>query len=259
MTTQHYSPVEMMAVAAAREIRDGEVVFAGTGLPMLATMLAQRTHAPDCVIVFEAGAVDPRMLQLPMSVGDSRTLVGAAQSAGLFEIFNYVLQGGRVDVGFLGGAQIDRYGNINSTAIGTNPRQPDVRLPGSGGSADIAALSGRTVIIAHHQRRRFPPRLDYCTSPGWIDGGDTRRAAGIYGGGPSAVVTTLGVIRYREQTRLPYLASFHPGLDTQRVQAETGFELDLGDAHETLSPSAEELDILRHQIDPDGIFLKPLE
>ncbi|TRZ90122.1 MAG: ketoacid-CoA transferase [Rhodocyclaceae bacterium] len=257
--TPRYSTVEMMAVAAAREIRDGEVVFAGTGLPMLATMLAQRTHAPDCVIVFEAGAIDPRMLQLPMSVGDSRTLVGAAQSAGLFEVFNYVLQGGRVDVGFLGGAQVDRYGNINSSAIGANPRDPEVRLPGSGGSADVAALSGRTVIIAHHERRRFPLRVDYRTSPGWIDGGDTRRAAGIYGGGPSALVTTLGVIRYREQTRLPYLASYHPGLDVQRVQAETGFELDLGEARETLPPSAGELDILRHQIDPEGIFFKPLK
>lgn len=255
MTTQRYSTVEIMAVAAAREIRDGEVVFAGTGLPMLATMLAQRTHAPDCVIVFEAGAVDPRMLHLPMSVGDSRTLVGAAQSAGLFEIFNYVLQGGRVDVGFLGGAQIDRYGNLNSTAIGANPREPDVRLPGSGGSADVAALSKRTVIIARHERRRFPLRVDYCTSPGWIDGGDTRRVAGIYGGGPSAVVTTMGVIRYREQTRLPYLASYHPGLDAQRVQNETGFELDLEEARETLPPSAEELDILRRQIDPEGIFI----
>lgn len=256
MNKQPCSTVELMAVAAAREIRDREVVFAGTGLPLLATMLAQRTHAPDCVIVFEAGAVDPRMRHLPMSVGDSRTLAGAAQAAGLFEIFNYVLQGGRVDVGFLGGAQIDRYGNLNSTGIGPNQQRPALRLPGSGGSADVAALARRTVIITRHERRRFPLRVDYCTSPGWIAGGATRRAAGIYGGGPAAVVTTMGVIRYRESTKEPYLASYHPGINAQQVQAETGFALDLSEALETLPPSAEELDILRRKIDPERIFLK---
>ncbi|MFA7278840.1 MAG: CoA-transferase [Sterolibacterium sp.] len=250
------STTELMAVTAAREIHDAEVVFAGTGLPMLATMLAQRTHAPDCVIVFEAGTVDPRMRHLPMSVGDSRTLAGAAQAAGLFEIFNYVLQGGRVDVGFLGSAQIDRYGNLNSTRIGSDRQRPAVRLPGSGGSADVAALAKRTIVIARHERRRFPERVDYRTSPGWIDGGETRRRAGIYGGGPAAVVTTMGVIRYREMTREPYLASFHPGLSAQQVQDETGFALDLSDAEETRLPGKEELDILRREIDPERIFLK---
>jgi glutaconate CoA-transferase subunit B len=256
MSPANCSTMELMAVTAAREIRDAEVVFAGTGLPMLATMLAQRTHAPDCVIVFEAGAVDPRMLHLPMSVGDSRTLAGAAQAAGLFEIFNYILQGGRVDVGFLGSAQIDRYGNLNSTRIGADRQRPAVRLPGSGGSADVAALARRTIVIARHERRRFPERVDYCTSPGWIDGGETRRATGIYGGGPAAVVTTMGVIRYRETTREPYLASFHPGLSAQQVQNETGFALDLADAQETPLPGKEELDILRREIDPERIFLK---
>ncbi|MBI5923791.1 MAG: ketoacid-CoA transferase [Betaproteobacteria bacterium] len=250
------STTELMAVTAAHEIRDAEVVFAGTGLPMLATMLAQRTHAPDCVIVFEAGAVDPRMLHLPMSVGDSRTLAGAAQAAGLFEIFNYVLQGGRVDVGFLGSAQIDRYGNLNSTRIGPSRQRPEVRLPGSGGSADVAALARRTIVIARHERRRFPERVDFRTSPGWIDGGETRQAAGIRGGGPAAVVTTMGVIRYREGTREPYLASYHPGLSAQQVQDETGFALDLSDAQETPPPGNEELAILRREIDPERIFLK---
>jgi glutaconate CoA-transferase subunit B len=256
MSRPNCSTTELMAVTAAREIRDAEVVFAGTGLPMLATMLAQRTHAPDCVIVFEAGAVDPRLLHLPMSVGDSRTLADAAQAAGLFEIFNYVLQGGRVDVGFLGSAQIDRYGNLNSTRIGADRQRPAVRLPGSGGSADVAALARRTIVIARHERRRFPERVDYRTSPGWIDGGETRRATGIYGGGPAAVVTTMGVIRYRETTREPYLASYHPGLTAQQVQDETGFALDLADAQETQMPGKEELEILRREIDPERIFLK---
>lgn len=258
MNQSRWSTLEIMAVAAAREIRDGEVLFAGTGLPMLSAMLAQRTHAPRCKIVFEAGAIDPEMLHLPMSVGDSRTLVGAAQAAGLFEVFNYVLQGGRVDVGFLGGAQIDRYGNLNSTAIGGDYRKPKVRLPGSGGSADVAALSGRTVVIAHHQRRRFPERVDYCTSPGWLAGGKTREEAGIPGGGPIAVVTTMAVIRFRPDTREPYLASYHPGLNGNTVQGETGFALDCTEAVETIPPTPEELQILRNVVDPERIFLKRL-
>lgn len=255
MSARPFSTLEIMAVAAAREIRDREVVFAGTGLPMLGAMLAQRTHAPHCVIVFEAGGVDPRMLHLPMSVGDSRTLVGAAQAAGLLDAFTYILQGGRVDVGFLGGAQIDRYGNLNSTAIGDYLR-PAVRLPGSGGSADVAALAGRTVIIARHERRRFPERVDYRTSPGWLTGGDSRQRAGIAGGGPAAVVTTLGVLRYRAKTREPYLASYHPGTTPVNVQAATGFPLGLDDAVETTAPTAQELAILRTEVDPEGVFLK---
>ena len=243
MSTRRYSTMEIMAVAAAREIRDREVVFAGTGLPILGVMLAQRTHAPHCTLVFEAGAVDPVMLHLPMSVGDSRTLVGAAQAAGLFEVFAYVLQGGRVDMGFLGGAQIDRYGNLNTTAIGPDYRRPRVRLPGSGGSA-------------RHERRRFPERVDYCTSPGWLTGGDARERAGLPMGGPSAVVTTMGVIRYRAVTREPYLASYHAGLSPEAVQAETGFALDVSGATATPEPSREEIDILRQVVDPERIFLK---
>lgn len=249
------STTELMAVAAAREIRDREVVFAGTGLPMLGAMLAQRTHAPRITVVFEAGGVDPQMLHLPMSVGDSRTLTGAAQASGLFDVFNYLLQGGRVDVGFLGGAQIDRYGNLNSTALG-DYRRPAVRFPGSGGSADVAALSGRTVVIARHEKRRFVEKVDYVTSPGWLDGRDSRERAGIPGGGPAAVVTTLGVIRYRERSREPFLASYHPGGSPATVAAETGFSLDLSEAVPTAPPTAEELDILRRVVDPEGIFLR---
>jgi glutaconate CoA-transferase subunit B len=245
---------ELMAITAAREIRDREVVFAGTGLPMLGAMLAQRTHAPLCTIVFEAGGVDPQMLHLPMSVGDSRTLVGAAQAVGLLDAFTYILQGGRVDVGFLGGAQVDRYGNLNSTGVG-DYRRPAVRFPGSGGSADVATLSGRTVIIARHEKRRFVERVDYLTSPGWLEGGDSRERAGIPRGGPAAVVTTLGVIRYRPGSREPYLASFHPGQSARSVAEETGFPLDLSEAVETPAPRAEELEILRHAVDPEGVFL----
>ena len=251
-----YTLTELMAVTAAREIEDGEVVFAGTGLPMLGAMLAQRTHAPNCCIIFEAGTVASQLAHLPMSVGDPRVMRGAAMAAGLSEVFTYVLQAGRVDVGFLSGAQIDGFGNINSTCIGADPRHPKVRFPGSGGSCDIACLAKRTVIIALHEKRRFPRRVDYVTSPGWLDGGDSRRDAGLIRGGPSVVVTTKGVMRFRSDTKLMYLANYHPGLTAQAVADETGFPLDTTAATETPMPSAAELCILREIVDPERIFLK---
>jgi glutaconate CoA-transferase, subunit B len=251
-----YTLTELMAVAAAREIADGEVVFAGTGLPMLGAMLAQRIHAPHCCIIFEAGTVASQLAHLPMSVGDPRAMRGAAMAAGLFEVFSYVLQAGRVDVGFLSGAQVDRFGNINSTAIGADPRHPQVRFSGSGGACDIACLAKRTVIIALHERRRFPEKVDYITSPGWVAEENSRRRAGLRQGGPSVVVTTRGVLRFRPDTHQMYLASYHPGLTPTAVAAETGFLLDIQDAVETPIPTPEELHILRDVIDPERVFLK---
>jgi glutaconate CoA-transferase subunit B len=256
MADYAYSLTELMTVASAREIADGEVVFAGTGLPMLSIMLAQRTHAPRCCIIFEAGTVASQLAHLPMSVGDPRVMRGAATAAGLYEVFAYLLQAGRVDVGFLSGAQVDRFGNINSTAIGTDPRHPKVRFSGSGGACDIACLAKRTVIIALHEKRRFPDRVDYITSPGWLRGGDTRRESGLRWGGPSVVVTTRGVMRFRPDTHEMYLASHHPGLSPESVAEETGFPLDISDAVETPIPSLEELRILREAVDPERIFLK---
>lgn len=255
MTKQDYSLTELMAVAAAREIQDGEVVFAGTGLPMLGVMLAQRTHAPQCCIIFQAGTVASQLAHLPMSVGDPRTIRGAATAAGLYEVFTYMLQAGRVDVGFLSGAQVDRFGNINSTSIGPDPRSPRVRFSGSGGACDIACLARRTIIMARHEKRRLPKRVDYITSPGWLEGGDSREKAGLIRGGPSAVVTTKGVMRFRPETREIYLASYHPGLTPQAVAEDTGFPLDIEGAIETPPPTAEELRILREVVDPERIFL----
>jgi glutaconate CoA-transferase subunit B len=251
-----YTLTELMAVAAAREILDGEVVFAGTGLPMLGAMLAQRSHAPNCCIIFEAGTVASQLAHLPMSVGDPRVMRGAAVAAGLSEVFTYILQAGRVDVGFLSGAQIDRFGNINSTAIGPDPRHPRVRFSGSGGSCDIACLACRTVIIAKHEKRRFPETVDYITSPGWLTGGDSRSQAGLVRGGPSVVVTTMGVMRFRPETREMYLESFHPGLSAEAIAGETGFPLDIEGAVETPIPSLDELYILREIVDPERVFLK---
>jgi len=255
MASPAYTLTELMAVVAAREIRDGEVVFAGTGLPMLGVMLAQRTHAPHCVIIFEAGTVDSQLSHLPMSVGDPRAMRRAATAAGLMEVFTYVLQAGRVDVGFLSGAQVDRFGNINSTSIGRNPRRPSVRFSGSGGACDIACLAKRTVIIAKHEARRFPERVDYITSPGWLEGGTSRRDAGLIRGGPEAVVTTMGVMRFRPKSKAAYLTSFHPGLTSGSVAKATGFALDTKGAVETPPPTPGELRILREEVDPEGIFL----
>ncbi len=254
--TPTYSLTELMAVSAAREIKDGEVVFAGTGLPMLGAMLAQRTHAPDCLIIFEAGAIGSRLAHLPMSVGDPRTVRGAAMAAGLGEVFTYLLQAGRVDVGFISGAQIDRYGNINSTSIGEDYRHPTVRFPGSGGSCDIACLAQRTVIIAQHEKRRLPQHIDYITSPGWLEGGDSRQRAGLVRGGPSVIVTTKGMLRFRPTSHEAYLASYHPGLSAEAVAADTGFALDTADATQTPVPTADELHILRDVVDPERVFLK---
>lgn len=256
MGAQDFTLTELMAVTAAKEIQDGEIVFAGTGLPMLAAMLAHRTHAPGCCIVFEAGTVASQLAHLPMSVGDPRVMRGAASAAGLSEVFTYVLQAGRVDVGFLSGAQIDRYGNINSTSIGLDPAHPKVRFSGSGGACDIACLAKRTVIIALHEKRRFPETVDYVTSPGWMEGEDSRRKAGMIRGGPSAVVTTMGVMRFRPQTKRMYLASYHPGVTPQSVADNTGFVLDIEGATETPAPSPVELEILRGTVDPERIFLK---
>jgi len=256
MTVQTYSLTELMAVVAAREIADGEIVFAGTGLPMLAVMLAQRTHAPHCHIIFEAGTCASQLAHLPMSVGDPRVMRGAAMAAGLSEVFAYVLQGGRVDVGFLSGAQVDRFGNINSTSIGIDPRHPDVRFSGSGGACDIACLSRRSIIIALHEKRRFPEKVDYITSPGWLEGGDSRRRAGLLQGGPAAVVTTMGLLRFQADTRAMFLASYHPGLSPRQVAEQTGFPLNVEAAVETHPPTENELRILREEVDPERVFLK---
>jgi glutaconate CoA-transferase subunit B len=249
----NYTTTELMVVSAAREIRNKEVVFVGTGLPMLGAMLAQRTHAPDCIIIFESGSIDPKLSHLPMGVSDPRTTKMAAMVGGLVDVFS-ILQSGYVDVGFLGGAQVDIYGNINSTCIGSY-YQPNVRLPGSGGSCDVACLAKRVVIICRHEKRRFPQRVDYITSPGWIDGPDAREKSGLQIGGPSAVVTNMGIMRFNKYSKKSYLASFHPGFSPEQIAANTGFDLDISQAVKTEEPQEEEIKILRREIDPRGIFL----
>jgi glutaconate CoA-transferase, subunit B len=251
--SQDYTLNEMMVIASAREIRNGEVVFVGTGLPMLSGMLAQHTHAPNCVLIFETGAIDPKLKHLPMGVSDPRTTHMAASAAGLLDVFAE-LQSGHIDAGFLGGAQIDAFGNINSTCIG-DYSHPRVRLPGSGGSCDIACLAKRTIIITRHEKRRFPEKVDYVTAPGWLDGPGAREKAGLSCGGPAVIVTTMGEMRFDKTTRRAYLASYHPGFTPEQVAENTEFKLDISRAMETEKPQKQELKTLREEIDPLQIFL----
>lgn len=251
-----YTSREMMAVAAAREIRDGEIVFCGTGISMLAAMAAKRISAPNSVIFFETGAVDASLEEIPMAVGDSRVMLGAALHGSLADAFAFMQNRttGRRVVGILGAAQIDPYGNLNSTAIG-DYHHPKVRFSGSGGACDVGSFVSRSIIFMQHARRKFVSRLDYLTCPGWLDGPDGRQKAGLPGGGPAAVITDLAIMRFDEETRRMYLAGIYPGVDTDRILGNMGFEVDMSRVETVPPPSPEELVILREQCDPQRLIL----
>jgi glutaconate CoA-transferase subunit B len=241
-----------MVVAAAREIQDGEVVFVGMRLPLLAFCLARSTHAPTAVGLFENGVVrDSPALAFLVTMSDGPNVTGAVWCTDMREVMG-LMQSGRVTLGFIGGAQVDRFGNLNTTSVG--PRSGSVRLPGSGGAADIASLARRHVVIMAHERRRFVERVDYVTSPGHGEGGNWRVRTGLPGGGPSAVITTLGLFRFDAATREMVLASVHPGVTVDEVQAQTGWSLRHADPLiETRPPSADELAMIR-RFDPEGFW-----
>jgi glutaconate CoA-transferase subunit B len=250
-----YTPSEMMAVAAARLLRDGDVVFVGIGLPNLAINLAKRLHAPNMVMIYEAGVIGANPSRLPLSIGDPCLVTGSQSVCSMFDVFALYLQSGRVDVGFLGGAQIDRFGNINTTVIGDYER-PKTWLPGSGGADDIATLARRIYIIAPHQLRRFPARVDFITSPGYVGGRRGRKERGIPGEGPQVVITDLGLLDFDEQGEM-VLAAVHPGVAVEEVRRNTGWDLQVRpELATTPPPTAEELRIIREELDPTGIYLK---
>jgi glutaconate CoA-transferase subunit B len=249
-----YNSKELMVVNAARLLRDNDVVFVGVGIPNLACNLARRTHAPNLQMIYEAGVYGAQPSRLPLSIGDPSLVSGSASVCSMYDVFTLYLQRGNVDVGFLGGAQIDRYGNINATVIG-DYQHPKVRLPGSGGSMEIAAWANRCYIITPHQIRRFPEKVDFHTSIGFLDGGDARKQTGVRGGGPEAVVTNLGVLRPNENGEL-ILAALHPGVTFEEAQANTGWPLKQAeDCPVTEPPNAEELRILREELDPQRIYI----
>jgi glutaconate CoA-transferase subunit B len=250
-----YSAAELMTINAARLLRDGDAVFVGVGLPNLACNLARRTHAPNLRLIYEAGVIGARPARLPLSIGDPTLVSGASAVCSMYEIFTLYLQRGNVDVGFLGGAQIDQFGNINATVIG-DYTHPKVRLPGSGGSMEIAAWANRCYVITPHQKRRFPVRVDFQTSVGFMNGRAERTAAGLRGSGPQAVVTNLGMLEPDTSGEL-VLTALHPGVTVEEALANTGWPLKTA-AHLTITepPQAEELRILREELDPKGIYLK---
>jgi glutaconate CoA-transferase subunit B len=249
-----YSTLELMAVCGARTIKNGEVVFVGTGLPMVAAMLAKRLHAPKAKIVYEAGFIDSNAIDIALSIADSRLEYRASAAIGLIETLGMLLQGGRVDVGFVGAAQIDEYGNLNTTYIG-NFENPKVRLPGSGGGNDIVSSAKRIVVIMKHEKRKTVKKLDYVTSPGYLDGPNARERAGLRGGGPSLVVTNLCQMNFDEETKRIRLATVHPEVTVETVLENTGFDLIIPEqAPETEPPTYEELEILR-SVDPMGIYI----
>lgn len=244
----------MMAVAASRVLEDKKSVFVGTGLPMLATILAQKTHAPGLLIVFEAGGVGPQVPTLPLSVGDSRTFYKAVMAGSMCDVVE-AAQAGYVDYGFLGGAQIDRYGNLNTTCIGPYEK-PKVIFPGSGGANDVGSLCWRTITIMRHERRRFVEKVDFITTPGYLTGPGARESVGLpRGSGPYRVVTDMGVLGFEEKTKRMMLLSVHQGVTVDQVVNNTGFELIIPEKVETtLLPTVDELRLLREEIDPKGIY-----
>jgi glutaconate CoA-transferase subunit B len=249
-----YNLSELMAIVAARELQDGEIVFVGIGLPNLAANLAKRTIAPNLVLIYEAGVIGAHPSRLPLSIGDPCLVSGAQSVCSMFEVFSLYLQAGRIDVGFLEGAQIDKYGNINSTVIG-DYRTPKVRLPGSGGACDIASLAKRILIITTHEKRKFPEKVDFVTSLGFLGGRKGREELKLEGGGPEAVITDLGVMRFDKETGEMMLTAVHPGVKVEEVKQNTGWNLRVSkEFGTTKEPSEEELLNLR-KLDPTRIYL----
>ena len=254
-----FSKSEMMIAAAARELAGKRVCFVGVGLPNIAVNLAKRTVAPDLELVYEAGVFGAEPARLPLSIGDPTIVTGSTAVMSMFELFAYYLQRGLVDVGFLGAAQIDRYGNINTTVIG-DYAHPKTRLPGSGGACEIAINARDVFVIMRQARRSFVERIDFRTSPGNLggpDGARIRREGGWNGRGPSVVVTDLGIYHFDDGTGEMRLDSLHPGATVEQVRDAMGWDPRLADSlAATPAPTAEELRLIREELDPQGIYTK---
>jgi len=242
-----YTADEMMTVAAARGLRDRMTCFVGIGLPSEAANLARTTHAPNLVLIYESGTIGAKPGALPLSIGDGILAETADSVVSVPEIFNYWLQSGRIDVGFLGAAQIDKFGNINTTVIGTDYADPVVRLPGAGGAPEIAAACKEVIVVIRQSRRTFVERVDFVTSVGFGDGTGSRRRLGLTGAGPSRIITDLGVLRPDPATSEFVLTEIYPERSVQEVRERTGWELRVsGDLEELVPPSEAELTALRH-------------
>ncbi|THB81563.1 MAG: 3-oxoacid CoA-transferase [Desulfobacteraceae bacterium] len=253
MTT--YNEMEMMIVTAARELENGATVGVGTGAPCAAAMLAQKTISPDLVIMFEAGGISPDLPEMPISVGDSRTFYHASMAGSMGTIMSSCARG-FVDYTFLGGAQIDMYGNLNSTAIGPYD-SPKVRLPGSGGANDFASFCWKMMVMTPQDKRRFVEKLDFLTTPGWLEGGDSRKNSGLpANAGPHKIITNMAVMDFEPDSKRMRVISLNPGYSFDQVQENCGFELlRLKTLPVTPAPTDDELAILRDQVDPGRVVI----
>ncbi len=249
----HYTLSELMVTAAAREIADGEVVFVGMRLPLLGFLLAKRTHAPDAVGVYELGIVRDSPAPEPiLTMGDLPNLFRAKWLSDTSDVMG-LLQKGTVDVSFIGGAQVDRFGNLNTSYIMSSGKLA-TRLPGSGGACDLACLAKRHIIIMAHEKHRFVPKVDYITSPGYGNGAGWREKSGLPRGGPSAVITSRGIMKFDPVSKEMILVSIHPGVTTQNIMDNTGWPLKISDTLEkTPVPTEYELKVLR-ELDPEGYW-----
>ena len=239
------TPEETMTNAAAREVKDGQVLLVGVGPPNAAANLARRLHAPDAVLIYESGAIEAKPVRLPLSIGDDDLAETAAEIVSVPEMFNYWVGAGRIDVGFLGAAQLDRHANINTTVIGSY-EHPKVRLPGAGGAPEIAAASREVIILLRQSRRSFVERLDFTTSIGYGSGPGERERLGFTGAGPTVVITDLGILRPSPEDRELELVAIHPGVEVDQVREATGWPLRVRPPLETTAPPSErELATLR--------------
>lgn len=256
MTTPDYTAREMMTIMAAREIKDGDIVFAGTGISMLAATAAKNINAPNSVIFFETGAIDSLLEELPLAVADPRIMYHSACNAGLLEAFATVqnrITGDKV-IAILGAAQIDKYGNLNTTAIG-DYHNPSIRFSGSGGGCDVASFVPRCIAFMQLEKRKFVKKLDYLTSPGQLSGKGGRKAAGLRPGGVSVVITNKSVMRFDNNSGEMYLDAFFPGETIEGIQNNMQFHVNLEKAKEALPPNTRELKTLREKCDPQCLIL----
>jgi glutaconate CoA-transferase subunit B len=259
MTKPNYNTAEMVCIMSARFLEDGKIVFGGAGMPLISCILAQKLHAPRLTILFEGGVIGPHVEvgKMPPSTNEQRAARRANMLLSITDIL-LLQQRGYVDYGFLGGAQIDMYGNLNSSFIG-DPDKPKVRLPGTGGANDIASLASRILVAMHHEKKRFVEKVDFITTPGYLQGGDTRKKAGLLAGGTYKVITHLGIFGFDERSKRMRLETLHPGVTVEEVKERTGFELLIPDKITyTEPPTDEELRNLR-ELDPDQRYTKPKE
>jgi glutaconate CoA-transferase subunit B len=252
---ESYTASELMVARASRELKDGEVVFVGIGLPNLACNLARRLQAPNLVLIYESGAVGAVPSRLPLSIGDPCLVTDSISVCSMVEVFNYYLQGGLIDVGFLGGAQVDRFGNINSTVIG-DYNHPKVRLPGSGGACEISIHAKKIIIILKQNKKTFPEKIDFITSPGFINEQNQRNNYNMPGRGPDLVITDFGVYRFSSKNFSMLLSEIHPGVSVKDVKENVSWDIDISPKLiSTNVPTKEELKIIS-QLDPERIHLR---